>query len=122
MNLPESDLRPREFALLLLASGESAPRKRARDQQADMVGLDLKRRILADLVAIDPEPEELEAALMELVESIGPPTGPTRSVASTLLEEYAMARQSPEWIASLLDEAIEPPKGEGRRRGRQLPG
>src|SRR5205823_13402942 len=56
-------LRPRDLALLLLASGDLRPRKRARDQQADRVGLDLKHRILQRLAALDPEPEALEAAL-----------------------------------------------------------
>ena len=75
---PEDDLlRPRDLALLLLASGDLLPRKRARDQQADRTGLELKRRMLDRLAALDPEPHELEAALLQIVNEMGPPTGPT---------------------------------------------
>src|SRR5260370_28791604 len=77
-------LRPRDLALLLLASGDLRPRKRARDQQADRVGLELKRRILERLAAIDPEPADLEAALLGVVEEIGSPTGPARAVATVI--------------------------------------
>src|SRR6266511_3037657 len=41
-----TELRPQELALFLLGSGETLPRKRARDQQADIAGLELKRRAL----------------------------------------------------------------------------
>src|ERR1051325_5326240 len=98
-------LRPRDFALLLLASGDAAPRQRARDQQADHAGLGLKRRVLDELVALDPEPEECEAALAEVIEWFGPPTGPTRAVAVTILEEWQAAAVSPAWVEHLLGEA-----------------
>ena len=114
-------LRPRDFALLLLGSGDLAPRQRARDQQADRAGLDLKRRILGELVARDPEPEEMEAALMEAAEAAGPPTGPARSVAAVVLEEWRLASASPAWVELLLGEATRPRAPEGGRRGRQLP-
>src|SRR5262245_21736436 len=39
-------LRPKDMALLLLASGDLLPRQRARDQQADISGSALKARIL----------------------------------------------------------------------------
>src|SRR5262249_53852550 len=75
---PDPDpLRPRDFALLLLASGDLAPRQRARDQQADRAGLELKRQVLDSLAARDPEADDLEAALLAIVEDLGPPTGPT---------------------------------------------
>ena len=59
-------LRPRDLALLLLASRDLRPRQRARDQQADAAGLALKRRVLDRVAALDPEPAEFEAALVEL--------------------------------------------------------
>ena len=114
-------LRPRDFAVLLLSSGDVTPRQRARDQQADRAGLDLKRRVLDALVAADPEPEDLEAALLTVVEGLGPPTGPTRSVAISLFEEWRTAVATPEWVAQLLGEAVRAPEAEGGRRGRQLP-
>jgi hypothetical protein len=120
--MSDEPLRPRDFALLLLASGDALPRQRARDQQADRAGLDLKRRVLSELVARDPGPEEVEAALMEVVEDMGPPTGPTRSMAALVLEEWRTALIVSGWVGHLLGEALRPPPPrEGRGRGRELP-
>lgn len=113
-------LRPRNLALLLLASGDLSPRQRARDQQADLFGMDLKRRVLNALVALDPEPLLLEGTLMQIVDDLGPPTGPTRSVALSFLEEWQAACASPEWVAHLLGEAARN-SAEDERRGRRLP-
>jgi hypothetical protein len=110
-------LRPRDFALLLLASGDLLPRQRARDQQADLAGLGLKRRVLDRLAALDPEPDEVEAALLRVVEEFGPPAGPTRAVALGILEEWRAACLGPEWVAHLLGEAARHSEtGEGRAR------
>jgi hypothetical protein len=118
---PSAPLRPRDLAVLLLASGDLRPRKRARDQQADTAGLDLKRRVLEGVAARDPEPDELEAVLVQIVDEIGPPTGPTRAVAASVREEWQTACAAPEWVAYLLDEALrENAEGEGRR-GRRVP-
>jgi hypothetical protein len=116
---PAGTLRPRDFALLLLASGGALPRQRARDQQADRAGLELKRRVLDAVAALDPEPDEMEAALLAVVEEVGPPTGPTRSVALDVLEEWRAAAATPGWTAFLLAEAVRP-REEGGRRG-ELP-
>ncbi len=97
-------LRPRDLALLLLASGDLRPRQRARDQQADTAGLELKRRILDRLAALDPEPDELEAVLARIVEEIGPPHGPTRAVAVLIRDEWRAACVAPEWVLHLLRE------------------
>jgi hypothetical protein len=117
-------LRPCDFALLLLASGDLAPRQRARDQQADLAGMGLKRRILDELAARDPEPQELEGALLTIVEDLGPPTGPTRSVALALLEDWRVAVATPEWVAHLLGEAVtnaERPRRREAERGTRNP-
>jgi hypothetical protein len=119
-DVPEP-LRPRDFALLLLASGDTAPRQRARDQQADRAGLELKRRVLEGLLARDPEPEEMEAALMEVVEEAGPPEGPTRSVAALVLQEWRSAAAAPGWVEHLLGEATRAQEPGRRRRGGDLP-
>jgi len=113
-------MRPRDLALLLLASGDLLPRQRARDQQADRAGLDLKRRVLDRLAALDPEPDDMEAALLRIVEEIGPPEGPTRAVALVVRDEWLTACVSPEWVAQLLGEAASAGEREGRR-GRRLP-
>ncbi len=114
--------RPRDFALFLLGSGDVAPRQRARDQQADAAGLALKRRVLAEVVARDPDPDELEADLLDVVDEFGPPTGPTRAVAISVLEEYRFAANSPGWVPHLLGEAVNPPqRRKGNRGGGNLP-
>ena len=119
---PESKaLRLRDFALLLLASGDLAPRQRARDQQADRAGLDLKRRVLEALAALDPEEDDAEAALWGIVEDLGPPTGPTRAVAREVLEEWQAAATAPELVGHLLAQALTGPQTRGNRGGRQLP-
>jgi hypothetical protein len=116
---PVEPLRPRNFALLLLASGDLLPRQRARDQQADRAGLELRRRVLDRLAALDPEPEELEEVLLWIVQEIGPPAGPTRAVATMIREEWQTACSTPEWVAQLLDEATHADE-EGKRRGKRL--
>lgn len=113
---------PRDFALLLLGSGEAAPRTRARDQQADDAGLDLKRRVLAEIVARDPDAEEFEAALLAITDDLGPPSGPTRAIARGILEEWRMAGSSPGWVPHLLGEAVAPRRPtKGNRGGGNLP-
>jgi hypothetical protein len=113
-------LRPRDLALLLLASGDLLPRQRARDQQADLAGMTLKRQLLDRLAALDPEPEELEAALVRIVDEIGSPPGPARALATGFREEWQAACASPEWIALLIEEAAGQHE-EGRRRGGRVP-
>ena len=115
-------LRPHDLALLFLSSGDVLPRKRARDQQADRAGLELRQRLLNELVSLDPEPDDLEAALLQIVENMGPPTGPTRSLALAFLEEWQTAIVTPEWVTHLLTEAVQAPNAEGQRRGTRLPG
>jgi len=103
---PAEPLRPRDLALLLLASGDLLPRQRARDQQADVAGLALKRRLLDRLAALDPEPADMEATLARIIDEIGPPTGPTRALAALVHEEWQMACATPAWVAHLLQEAV----------------
>jgi hypothetical protein len=99
-------LRPRDLALLLLASGDLRPRQRARDQQADVAGLEIKRRILQKLAEMDPEPEELDSVLFKTVDEFGPPFGPTRAVAAIVRDEWHTACAEPEWVSQLLSEAV----------------
>jgi hypothetical protein len=117
---PLEPLRPHDLAVLLLASGDLRPRLRARDQEADRTGLELKCRVLERLIALDPEPAELSETLARIVEEMGPPTGPTRAVALSFQEEWQAAGASPEWVALLLGEATRASE-EGPRRGRRNP-
>jgi hypothetical protein len=104
---PESH-RPRDFALLLLAGGPRAPRQRARDQQADRAGEAIRRSLLDEIAAIDPEPDELPATLARIVEGQGgSPSGPLRAVAALILQEWEAARRSPACWSWLVGQAIE---------------
>ena len=107
LNETHQVLRPRDLALLLLASRDLRPRQRARDQMADRAGMEIKRRILKRLVETDPEPEELDSMLVKMVDEIGPPFGPTRAVAAVIRDEWQAAAISPEWVSQLLSEAID---------------
>jgi hypothetical protein len=100
------DTRPGDLALFLLASGEVLPRKRARDQQADIAGLELKRRVLDLLVALDPDPQDLERALLQIVETIGPPDGPTRAICGTVRDEWEALANTPELMEWLIEQAL----------------
>jgi hypothetical protein len=115
-----SDMRPSELALFLLASGENQPRQRARDQQADIAGLEIKRHVLNLLVAADPEPNELDAALMRIVAELGAPTGPTRAICGTIREEWEAAALAPGFTEWLVDQALResenPQAHKGKRR------
>ena len=108
--------RPRDLALFLLAIGGHPPRQRARDQQADLAGADLHRRVLDRLASLDPEPEDCEATLVGIVAEFGEPTGPTRGVCLRVLQEWEEARVSPHAWAWLLGEAIEAGGDVPRRR------
>jgi hypothetical protein len=114
--------RPSEIALLLLASGDLLPRQRARDQQADLSGNELKRQLLNALVLRDPEPDQLAAALEAIVAELGPPTGPTRSVAMAVMDDWRAACESPVFVEWLLEQAVREGQatGERRRRGRNV--
>jgi hypothetical protein len=110
-----NDLRPKDLALLLLASGDLLPRKRARDQQADIAGLELKRRILDLLVVIDPEPVELERALVQIVAELGPPHGPTRAICASFRDDWESAALAPELVDWLLEQALQEGENQGPR-------
>jgi hypothetical protein len=121
MNSSPEPIRPRDLALLFLASGDLLPRARARDQQADVAGMDLKRRVLDRVASLDPEPVDLEAALLRVIDEIGNPHGPTRAVAVSFRDEWRAACASPEWLGHLLaDAARQPNEKRGRGRGRRV--
>jgi hypothetical protein len=118
---PESESRrPRDLALLLLASGDEPPRDRARDQKADLVGLDLKRRVLDRVAAMDPEPDEFPSCLARIVLDLGGPTGPTRAVASAILSDWQSSRIAPGFWPWLVAEAVHATdRGDRPRRKRR---
>ena len=115
-----TELRPADLALFLLASGELMPRQRARDQQADLAGMELKRRVLDLVVSYDPAPGELEPALVRIVQELGPPYGPARAICAMLRDELADAAGTPALLEWLIDEAVrEGSAPREARRGRK---
>ena len=64
--MSDNQPRPRDLAILLLSADSIPPRQRARDQRADRAGIQLRRKLLERLIALDPEPEQLDAALAEV--------------------------------------------------------
>jgi len=104
-------MRPRDFALLLLASGEFLPRPRFRNQTPDFFGLELKRRLLQSLVTLDPEASALEETLAHLIEEMGPASGPVRALALSFRDEFQEVPTNPQWIEHLQTEASR--RGEG---------
>src|SRR3954447_7698021 len=114
-----SDMRPSDLALFLLASGENLPRQRARDQQADIAGLELKRQILNLLIDADPTPDELDAALMRIVAELGAPTGPTRAICGTIREEWQDALLTPGFTEWLIEQALRESANPGGHTGKR---
>jgi hypothetical protein len=110
---------PRDLALLQLESEHVRPRERARDQMPDRIGLELKQRMLRRLADLDPEPGELDAALARLIEDLGPPTGPIRSLALSFRDDWQYLQVHPESIGPLFHQAQRPDEG-GDERGRRV--
>jgi len=113
----DAPLRPRDLAHLLLAGRDLLPRQRARDQQSDLSGIELKREVLQHLLALDPEPAELDIALEQIIVDMGPPYGPTRGICLSVRYDWEAACSSPQFVAWLLQEALR--EGEGRPRGKK---
>lgn len=118
----DAPLRPKDVADLMLAGGELLPRQRARDQQADLAGMALKREILVRLSALDPEPEEIEVALAQIIEAMGEPSGPVRGVCLNIRYDWEAACQSPQFVAWLLEEALRASSGAPRKGKRERQG
>lgn len=121
--MSDESLRPGDLALLLLASGDLLPRQRARDQQADLAGNDLKRHMLNALVVADPEPEAMEVELDRIVAETEGPNGPARAIALSILDDWRAAQESPAFVEWLLSQAViegqAPMEGRRGRKNRQ---
>jgi hypothetical protein len=109
--------RPRDLALLLLAIGTGPSRVRARDQQADVAGGELRRRVLDHVAALDPEPGDLDAALAAVVNALDAPTGPSRAAAVHFRQEWNDAQLVPGYWSWLIAEALERSERREARRG-----
>ncbi len=101
-----NQLRPRDFANLLLNAESGPPRKRARDQQADRAGIQLRRTVLERLTALDPDNEQIETIFLQIVEELGPPSGPTRAITTSILDEWRIVKNDPKLLEHLLSKAV----------------
>jgi hypothetical protein len=108
--------RPADFAQLRLAAAGAPPRQRARDQQADLAGLDLERRILHLLVSLDPEPDALHSTLSQIVADIGPPSGPARSLCALIRDDWHAFQSAPAAWGWLVTEALAAAEPSRRKR------
>jgi hypothetical protein len=116
----DGSLRPGDFARLLLAAAGLPPRQRARDQQADRIGEGLRRVVLDRVAAMDPEPDDLEAALARIIVEVGEPSGPTRGVCNLFRQEWDAVDRNPrawEWLLAEALSAGSPDPTRRRRRG-----
>ncbi|MBI3462482.1 MAG: hypothetical protein HY000_05390 [Planctomycetes bacterium] len=104
--------RPAQLARLLLDASH-APRKRARDQQADETGGALERRMLERLMALDPSAEALDRALAQIVREMGEPEGPARALALHIREQWQAACREPQLVPWLLLHARGHPRAAG---------
>jgi hypothetical protein len=67
--------------------------------------MDLKRRLLERIAELDPEAGALEATLARVVEELGPPSGPFRSLAIGFRDDWLGLASNPQWIEQLREEA-----------------
>lgn len=100
--------RPAEVCSALLRAIDAADgrrRSRKRDQTPDAIGLSVKRRILARVIAADPAPADFERWLMEEAAGAGDErdAGAVTAMARAVLDEWRMARCMPDF-ARWLDE------------------
>ncbi len=106
-----------EFCALLKAVARRPPRL-SRDLEPDLIGIELKQRILEALIADPPAPVDFEAGLLERADALDLSTGAARGVCSDILAEWRMAHAAPAFLPWLRAEAARPPDA-GRRRRRE---
>ncbi|HZR99312.1 MAG TPA: type III secretion fhipep protein [Chloroflexota bacterium] len=103
----QTALSPGEFSRRLLhtlAASDGRRKRRKRNTTPDAIGLDLKRELLERAAAADPAPEVFEAWLLQ--QALGAPAGgPVRAMCAEIWDEYAVARQDPEFSAWLAEGA-----------------
>jgi hypothetical protein len=112
-------VRPKDMALLLLASGDLLPRQRARDQQADISGSTLKARILKIGLARSRAVRWKRRWSKSLRCSVHPLASAGCCCQRTRRWQAACA--SPQFVEWLLAQAVREglAPAEGRRRGRK---
>jgi hypothetical protein len=85
-----------------IEASEGRRKRRLRDTTADSIGLDIKRRLLEEVVIADPDASEFEGWLLERCLAEGPADGPMRAIALTIWEEWQLTHASGDfrrWLA-----------------------
>ena len=88
--------------LATLDASEGRRQRRKRDTTPDSIGLTLKRELLEQAVAADPDPDEFEAWLLTQCHAAGEGDGGVRAMAQSIFEEWRLAREAEsfrEWLA-----------------------
>ena len=99
-------MRPATFCralLLALEASEGRRRKRKRDQTPDTIGLGIKRALLEDAIAADPDPGAFEGWMLErCLDAAGTASvGATRAMALEIFHDWQLATRSPFFTAWL---------------------
>jgi hypothetical protein len=84
--------------LLALDAAEGRRRRRKRDTTPDAIGIGMKRELLEQAVAADPEPDDFEAWLFERSRE----DGGRRAMALSIFEEWRLAHEAESfrgWLA-----------------------
>ena len=102
-----TQLRPADVCAALLGALDASDgrrRRRKRDTTPDAIGMAIKRRLLAQGIEADPDPEAFEAWLFDqcLIGSADASTGALRAMAREMVAEWRLAAASTdfrEWLA-----------------------
>lgn len=87
-------LAPADFCrelIAALAASEGRRRRRVRNTAPDAIGLAMKRALLEEAIAAEPEADEFENWLFERCIAAGDGSGGVRAVALSVLEEWRFA-------------------------------
>ena len=99
-------LRPAEFCRELLAALEASEgrrRRRRRNTTPDAIGLAMKRELLEQAIADDPDAGDFEDWLFKRCTAAGPGNGGIHAVALSIFEEWRFAADVDgfrEWLAA----------------------
>jgi hypothetical protein len=91
--------------LAALEASEGRRRRRKRDTTPDAIGMSIKRRLLAEAVETDPDPDVFEVWLAErcLAGFADAPPGALRAMAREVMAEWRLAVTSADfrvWLAA----------------------
>jgi hypothetical protein len=87
--------------LAALDASEGRRRRRKRDTTPDAIGMAIKRTLLEQAVAEDPEPADFEGWLLQRCLGAGGEAGAVRAMALEVLAEWNLARCVPafgDWL------------------------